>query len=70
MTFPVSQDAEVLQKDLRERTLEAADSIRSYDPDETWTRVIDLGDDDPADGPVGIASEPGLGGVPAGTQGR
>ena len=39
MTFIINQDDVVYQKDLGEDTAKLADSITTYDPDKTWTKV-------------------------------
>jgi hypothetical protein len=41
MTFVVNQDGVVYQKDLGERTAEAAAGLTAYDPDGTWSEVKD-----------------------------
>ncbi len=38
-TFIINQDGEVFQKDLGEATSTAVESIKSFDPDGTWTAV-------------------------------
>ncbi len=43
MSFLVNQDGVVYQKDLGPETAKLAEAIRSFDPDDTWTRVS--GDD-------------------------
>lgn len=39
MTFMVSQDGVVFQKDLGESTAAAVDSMKSFDPDSSWQRL-------------------------------
>jgi hypothetical protein len=39
MTFVINQDDVVYQKDLGEDTAKIAESITTYDPDKTWTKV-------------------------------
>ena len=39
MTFIVNQQGKVYQKNLGPDTLETAQEMESYDPDETWTPV-------------------------------
>jgi hypothetical protein len=39
MSFLVNQDGNVFEKDLGANTLEAAKTITSYDPDNTWSAV-------------------------------
>jgi Protein of unknown function (DUF2950) len=39
MTFMIGPDARVYQKDLGPETVETAKTIRSFDPDDTWTLV-------------------------------
>jgi Protein of unknown function (DUF2950) len=39
MTFIINQDDVVYQKDLGEDTAKVAESISTYDPDKTWTKV-------------------------------
>jgi len=41
MSFLVSHQGRVYQKDLGPKTAELAREIRSYDPDDTWTEVTD-----------------------------
>ena len=41
MTFIINQDDVVYQKDLGEDTAKIAESITTYDPDKTWTKVGD-----------------------------
>jgi len=41
MTFIINQNGVVYQKDLGEKTAEAAAAITEYNPDKTWKRVID-----------------------------
>ena len=41
MTFIVSHDNIVYQKDLGETTLEAFKTMTRYDPDSTWTAVVE-----------------------------
>ena len=40
MTFVVNKDGVVYQKDLGEKTAEAAEAITSYDPSKEWTMVL------------------------------
>jgi len=40
-TFIVSHDGVVYQKDLGPKTLEVAASINAFNPDKTWTPVLD-----------------------------
>ncbi len=49
-TFLVGPDGEVRERDLGENSLAIASAMDVFDPDETWTRVEDAGDDDPEDG--------------------
>jgi len=44
MTFIVDEDGVVFQKDLGEETDATVDAMHSFDPDSTWTAVIDEGD--------------------------
>lgn len=39
MTFIINQDDAVYEKDLGEDTSKIAESITTYDPDKTWTKV-------------------------------
>jgi hypothetical protein len=39
MTFMVSHDGTVFQKDLGRQTGQLARKIESFDPDQTWTKV-------------------------------
>jgi hypothetical protein len=39
MTFMVSHDGTVFQKDLGPQTDQLARKIESFDPDQTWTKV-------------------------------
>jgi hypothetical protein len=39
MTFIVSQTGKVFEKDLGEKTVEAAEAMKEYDPDAGWTRA-------------------------------
>ena len=39
MTFIVNQDGLVYEKDLGAQTADIAQSLRAYDPDQTWRRV-------------------------------
>ena len=41
MTFLVGPPGIVYQKDLGEKTTEAAAAIKAYDPDDSWTPVRD-----------------------------
>jgi hypothetical protein len=41
MTFVVNADGVVFQKDLGEGTQEAVDALNLFDPDESWTPVVD-----------------------------
>ena len=41
MTFIVNQQGKIYQKNLGPKTAAAANSLATYDPDETWTLVID-----------------------------
>jgi hypothetical protein len=41
MSFLVNQDGVVYQKDLGPETAKLAEAIRSFDPDDTWTRVAE-----------------------------
>jgi hypothetical protein len=41
MTFIVNQDGVVFQKDLGAETEAAAMAMDAYDPDSTWTAVVD-----------------------------
>jgi len=41
MTFIINQDGVVYQKDLGERSTEAAKAITEYNPDSSWTKVKD-----------------------------
>jgi hypothetical protein len=41
MTFIVSHDGIVYEKDLGEKTLEAFELMERYDPDSTWTAVVE-----------------------------
>jgi hypothetical protein len=50
-TFLIGRSGDLYEKDLGEDTLRVAGAIDAFDPDETWTRVEDGGDDDPEDGP-------------------
>jgi Protein of unknown function (DUF2950) len=45
MTFIVNQDGVVFQKDLGENTQHLVAAMDAYDPDSTWTAVVDSGDD-------------------------
>ena len=61
-TFIVNQDGVVFQKDLGEETAAAADAIKTFDPDSSWTAV------DAAEAPVDATAEatpPGAATVPA-----
>jgi len=40
MTFIVNQDGVVFQKDLGDDTAAAADAMKSFDPDSSWTAVV------------------------------
>ena len=44
MTFIINQDDVVYQKDLGEDTAKIAESITTYDPDKTWTKVEEAED--------------------------
>ena len=39
MTFMVSHDGIVYQKDLGPRTAQIAEAMKIYNPDKTWTKV-------------------------------
>jgi hypothetical protein len=39
MTFIVSYEGDVYQKNLGPKTTELADKITAYDPDSSWTKV-------------------------------
>ncbi len=39
MTFIVSQDGKIFEKDLGARTVELAKAITEYNPDRTWRHV-------------------------------
>jgi hypothetical protein len=41
MTFLVNQDGVVFQRDLGESTRESVEAMTAYDPDSTWTAVVD-----------------------------
>jgi hypothetical protein len=41
MSFMVSQDGEVFQKDLGAQGAQAAQAMTSFDPDSSWTEVDD-----------------------------
>jgi hypothetical protein len=45
MTFIVNQDGVVFQKDLGENTQHFVAAMDAYDPDSSWTAVVDSGDD-------------------------
>jgi Protein of unknown function (DUF2950) len=45
MTFIVNQDGVVFQKDLGANTQHLVAAMDAYDPDSTWTAVVDSGDD-------------------------
>lgn len=47
MTFIVNQDGVVFQKDLGEDTPAIVAAMDAYDPDSSWTAVVDSGDDAP-----------------------
>jgi hypothetical protein len=38
MTFIVSQDGVVYEKDLGRQTVDKAKAMKSYDPDQTWKK--------------------------------
>jgi hypothetical protein len=56
MTFIVSHDGIVYQKDLGPKTLEVFQKMERYDPDKTWTQVADS--DSSAAAPAKTGSQP------------
>ena len=41
MTFIINQRGIVYQKDLGDKTAETAGAMTEYNPDKTWTKVVD-----------------------------
>ncbi len=67
-TFLAGPDGDLYERDLGEDTLRAARAMEVFDPDDTWTRVEDDGDDDPEDGaPSPQAPTDGAAGSPSGS---
>jgi hypothetical protein len=41
MTFIINQDGVLLQKDLGKNTTETATAMNEFNPDSTWTQVVE-----------------------------